>query len=68
MRMFRTTLILASMALLSVTMYSCKAKKVVAKPKPAPVTQAPPVKETVTEAPAKEEPKEKILLKVNAIN
>lgn len=57
MRIFRTTLMLAAMALLSVTMYSCKAKKVVAKPKPAPVTQAPPVKETTTEAaPAKEEP------------
>lgn len=57
MRIFRTTLMLAVVALLSTTMYSCKAKKVIAKPKPTPVTQAPPVKETVTETPpAKEEP------------
>jgi outer membrane protein OmpA-like peptidoglycan-associated protein len=56
MRIFRTSLMLALMAFLSVTLYSCKTKKVVAKPKPAPVATQPPVKETVTEAaPVKEE-------------
>ena len=48
MKITKTLVLPALMGLLSITMYSCKAKKVVAKPAPAPVAQEkPPVQEPV---------------------
>lgn len=54
MKITKHHLLAVVIAFLSVTMYSCKAKKLVAKPTPPPaVKETPPVKEE----PVKEEPK-----------
>lgn len=50
MKIIKSLLLPALIGMLSVTMYSCKAKKVVAKPAPAPVAQEKPA--PVPEAPA----------------
>ncbi|HJY13910.1 MAG TPA: hypothetical protein VJ304_14045, partial [Flavobacterium sp.] len=54
MKITRTISLLAVIGLLSITMYSCKTKKVVAKPNPAPVEKPAPVEEKPAPAPAPE--------------
>jgi outer membrane protein OmpA-like peptidoglycan-associated protein len=54
MKISRTLVLLAVMGSLSLTMYSCKTKKAVAKPAPAPVAQTPPPEEKKPEPPAQE--------------
>lgn len=55
--MKRTYLLPAVIGLLSITMYSCKTKKLAAKPAPAPVAKEVPAETTPAEKPA--EPAEK---------
>jgi len=54
MKITKTISLLALVGLLSITMYSCKTKKVIAKPTPAPVEKPAPVEEKPAPAPAPE--------------
>ena len=52
MKITKALLLPALMGVMTLTMYSCKTKKIAAKPAPAPVAQqAPPVEEKPTPAP-----------------